>query len=167
MAQLVASISGVVLGGVVEVVGRNLARDEIFTASIGSVDSLYLSVFIYSVNLHHFLILCSSKAMIFVKLYFHTSYIYLISLVSLIRSIRLSFANEIDPTNILLRLSKPEFYGDLVYKLKKIVATYISSAQFIKIMSHYKHIGYYHLCIATDCMLDGHPNHGWQLCFPL
>ena len=21
--------------------------------------------------------------------------------------------------------------------------------------------------IATDCMLGGRPNHGWQLCFPL
>ena len=40
MAQLVASTSGVVLGGVVEVVGSNLARGKIFTASIGSVDSL-------------------------------------------------------------------------------------------------------------------------------
>ena len=38
MAQLVASMSGVVLGGVVEVVGSNLARGKIFTASIGSVD---------------------------------------------------------------------------------------------------------------------------------
>ena len=44
MAQLVASMSGVVLGGVVEVVGSNLARGKIFTASIGSVDSLYLSL---------------------------------------------------------------------------------------------------------------------------
>ena len=52
MAQLVASMSGVVLGGVVEVVGSSLARDEIFTASIGSVDLLYPSVFIYCVNLH-------------------------------------------------------------------------------------------------------------------
>ena len=34
-------MSGVVLGGVVEVVGSNLARGKIFTASIGSVDSLY------------------------------------------------------------------------------------------------------------------------------
>ena len=34
--------------------------------------------------------------MMFVKLYFRTSYIYLISLVSLIGSIRLSFANEMD-----------------------------------------------------------------------
>ena len=33
MAQLVASMSGVVLGGVVEVVGSNLARGKIFTAS--------------------------------------------------------------------------------------------------------------------------------------
>ena len=83
VAQLVASMSGVVLGGVVEVVGSNLARGKIFTASIGSVDSLYPSVFIYCLNLHQFLILCSSKAMMFVKLYFRTSDIYLISLVSL------------------------------------------------------------------------------------
>ena len=39
------SMSGVVLGGVVEVVGSNLARGKIFTASISSVDSLYPSVF--------------------------------------------------------------------------------------------------------------------------
>ena len=50
MAQLVASMSGVVLGGVVEVVGSNLARGKKFTASIGSVDSLYPSVFIYNAN---------------------------------------------------------------------------------------------------------------------
>ena len=75
MAQLVASASGVVLGGVAEVVGSNLAT--------GSVDSLHPSVFIYCLNLHQFLILCSSKAMMFVKLYFRTSDIYLISLVSL------------------------------------------------------------------------------------
>ena len=47
MAQLVASASGVVLGGVAKVVGSNLARGKIFTASIGSVDSLYPSVYIY------------------------------------------------------------------------------------------------------------------------
>ena len=46
MAQLVASMSGVVLGGVVQVMGSNLARGKIFTASIGSVDSLYSSVYI-------------------------------------------------------------------------------------------------------------------------
>ena len=75
--------SGIMLGGVAEVVGSNLARGKIFTASIGPVDSLYPSVFIYCLNLHQFLILCSSKAMMFVKLYFYTSDIYLISLVSL------------------------------------------------------------------------------------
>ena len=47
MTQLVASVSGVVLGGVAEVVGSNLARGKIFTASIGSVDSLYPFVYIY------------------------------------------------------------------------------------------------------------------------
>ena len=83
MAQLVASVSGVVLGGVANVLDSNLARGKIFTASISSVDSLYPSVFIYCLNLHQFLILCSSKAMMFVKLYFRTSDILLISLVSL------------------------------------------------------------------------------------
>ena len=39
-------------------------------------------------------------------------------------------------------LSEPDFYGDLEYKLKKFVGSYIFSAQFIKIISHYKKIGY-------------------------
>ena len=39
-------------------------------------------------------------------------------------------------------LPGPDFYGDLVYKLKKIVGSNIFSAQFIKIISHYKKIGY-------------------------
>ena len=50
VAQLVASVFGVVLGGVAEVVGSNLARGKIFTASIGSVDSLYPFVFIYYIE---------------------------------------------------------------------------------------------------------------------
>ena len=62
MAQLVASMCNVVLGGVVEVVGSNLARDKLFTASIGPVDLLYPSVFITCINLHQFLILCSSES---------------------------------------------------------------------------------------------------------
>ena len=39
-------------------------------------------------------------------------------------------------------LSEPEFYGDLVYKLKKIVGSYNFSEEFIKIISHYKKISY-------------------------
>ena len=39
-------------------------------------------------------------------------------------------------------LSEPDFYGDLVYKLKKIVGSNNFSVQFIKIISHYKKIGY-------------------------
>ena len=35
-----------------------------------------------------------------------------------------------------------ESYGDLVYKLKKIVGSNNFSAQFIRIISHYKTIGY-------------------------
>ena len=112
MAQLVASMSSVVLGGVVEVLGSNLARDEIkalFIISLiiepsyinvvldgvamlvgsdlarGKISSIRSadSLFIYCMKLHSFLILCSSKVMMFVRLYFRTSDIYLISLVSL------------------------------------------------------------------------------------
>ena len=39
-------------------------------------------------------------------------------------------------------LWEPEFYGDLVYKLKKIVGSNNFSPQFIKIISHYIKIGY-------------------------
>ena len=39
-------------------------------------------------------------------------------------------------------LSEPDLNGDLVYKLKKIVCSNNFSAQFIKIISHYKKIGY-------------------------
>ena len=63
MAQLVASMSGVVLGGVVDVVGSNLARGKIFTASIGSVDSLYPYIYIYlchSFTGHEVLLLVTS-----------------------------------------------------------------------------------------------------------
>ena len=37
-------------------------------------------------------------------------------------------------------LSEPEFYGDLVCKLKKNVGSNNFSAQFIKIISHYKRL---------------------------
>ena len=40
------------------------------------------------------------------------------------------------------RLSEPYFYGGLLYKLKKIVGSNNFSVQFIKIISHYKKIGY-------------------------
>ena len=39
-------------------------------------------------------------------------------------------------------LSEPDCYGDLVHKLKKIIGSNNFSAQFIKIISHYKKIGY-------------------------
>ena len=39
-------------------------------------------------------------------------------------------------------LLEPEFYGDLVYKLKRIVGPNNFSVWFIKIISHYKKIGY-------------------------
>ena len=41
-----------------------------------------------------------------------------------------------------LGLSEPEFYGDLVYKLKKSVCSEKCSVHVIKIISHYKKIGF-------------------------
>ena len=64
------------------------------------------------------------------------------------------FQNFIDDTIIWFLNSKLDlnlscakdfrnlFYGDLMYKLKKIVSSNNFSAQFIKIISHYKKIGY-------------------------
>ena len=54
-------------------------------------------------------------------------------------------------------LSEPDFYGDLVYKLKKIVGSNNFSAQFmqfIKIISHYKKIDYYiYVLQQTVCLV--------------
>ena len=51
-------------------------------------------------------------------------------------------------------LSEPDFYGDLVYKLKKIVGSNNLSAQFIKIISHYKKIGYnINVLQQTSCLV--------------
>ena len=51
-------------------------------------------------------------------------------------------------------LLEPEFFGDLVYKLKKIVGSNNFSAQFIKIISHYKKIGYYiNVLQQTACLV--------------
>ena len=42
----------------------------------------------------------------------------------------------------MINMMEPDFYGDMVYKLKKIVGSNNFSAQFIKIISDYKKIGY-------------------------
>ena len=51
-------------------------------------------------------------------------------------------------------LSEPDFYGDLVYKLKKIVGSDHFSAQFIKINSHYEKTGYNNKILQqTACLV--------------
>ena len=51
-------------------------------------------------------------------------------------------------------LLEPEFYGDLVYKLKKIVGSNNFAAQFIKILSHYKKNGYNIIVLQhTACLV--------------
>ena len=51
-------------------------------------------------------------------------------------------------------LLEPDFYGDLVYKLKRIVDSNMFSAQFIKIISHDKKIGYkINVLLETACLV--------------
>ena len=50
-------------------------------------------------------------------------------------------------------LSEPEFYGDLVYKFKKLIGSNDFYFQFRKIITRYRRIGY-NLCYATVCMLS-------------
>ena len=53
--------------------------------------------------------------------------------------------------------------GDLVYKWKKIVGSNNFSAQFIKIISHYKRIGYnINVLQQTACLVVNR-----TVCFPL
>ena len=51
-------------------------------------------------------------------------------------------------------LSEPDFYCDLVYKLKMIVGSNNFSAQFIKIISLYKKVGYsINVLLQTACLV--------------
>ena len=80
MAQLVAPMSGVVLGRVVMVVGSNLARGKIFTASIASVDSLYpyviyiIYIYIYTSRVQKYVFLYDTRCTIYII------YIYILEL---------------------------------------------------------------------------------------
>ena len=54
--------------------------------------------------------------------------------------------------NIILQgLSEPEFYGDLLYKFRKIIGKNGFPYHFKKIIVRYKKIGY-NRCFATDDM---------------
>ena len=53
-------------------------------------------------------------------------------------------------------ISEPIFYGDLVYKFKRIVGKPNFSDQFKKIIKRYIRVGYH----ATVCMPSFKPNHG-------
>ena len=49
---------------------------------------------------------------------------------------------------------EPEFYGDLVYRLKKIVGSNTFSMQFIKTISHFKTTGYtINVLQQTACLM--------------
>ena len=54
-------------------------------------------------------------------------------------------------------LSEPEFYGDLVYKFKKIRGMTDFSDQFRKIIMRYKRIGYNpNVMRKSACTVDGY-----------
>ena len=55
-------------------------------------------------------------------------------------------------TLLLQGLSELEFYGDLVYKFRKIIGKYDYPYHFKKIIVRYKKIDY-NRCFARDCML--------------
>ena len=61
-------------------------------------------------------------------------------------------------------LSGPGFCGGFV--LRKFAGSHNFSVQFVRVISHFKGIGYT-INVATDCVLGCQPSHGWQLCFPL
>ena len=63
-------------------------------------------------------------------------------------------------------ISEPEFYGDLVYRFRKIIGKSSFSEQFRKLINRCKRIGY-SLDYAADCMPSCQPNHCWWLCFSL
>ena len=51
-------------------------------------------------------------------------------------------------------IKETEFFGDLVYKLKKIVGSNHFSEQFLKIISHYQEIGYnINVLQQTACLM--------------
>ena len=60
-------------------------------------------------------------------------------------------------------ISESDFYGDLVYKFRKIVGKSNFLEQFRKLINSYKRIGY----SLADCMPSYQPNHCWRLCFTL
>ena len=57
-------------------------------------------------------------------------------------------------TLLLQDLSEPEFYGDLVYKFKKIIGKNYFPYHFKKIIFHYKKIGYnINVMRQTTCLV--------------
>ena len=75
-----------------------------------------------------------------------TNYLYLISClltrtgnqVQVVCGIFVVYTGRVKGLCLVQGLSEPEFDGDLVYKLKKIAGSNNFSAQFIKIISHFK-----------------------------
>ena len=52
------------------------------------------------------------------------------------------YENRVAPSLLQQNISEPVFYGNLVYKFKRIVGKPNLSDQFKKIFKHYKRVGY-------------------------
>ena len=63
-------------------------------------------------------------------------------------------------TLLMQGLSEPEFYGDLVYKFRKMIGKNGFPYHFKKIIVRYKYkrLGY-NIRFATNCILDCQSNH--------
>ena len=57
-------------------------------------------------------------------------------------------------------LSEPEFYGDLVYKFKKLLGSSDFSFQFSQIITRYRRLGYNLNVMRQSACLVFLPNHG-------
>ena len=61
---------------------------------------------------------------------------------------------NVSPRKLLQQgISEPEFYGDLVYRIRKIVGKPNFSEQFRKLINRYKRIGYYPYIIQQSAYL--------------
>ena len=70
-------------------------------------------------------------------------------------------------TLLLQGLSEPEFYGDLVYKFRKIIGKNDFPYHFKKIVVRYKKIGYNINVMRQTASLVVNPIKVKQLCLPL
>ena len=135
-------------------VTRNVAQYDLYTCKVW----VYISQLIRFARASSYVADFNTRNKLLTQKFLKQGYRY--------HKLRKPFSNFIDNTMIWFLNSKldlnlscakdsePYCYGDLVYKLKKIVGSNNFSAQFIKIISHYKKIGYnINVLQQTGCLV--------------